>query len=153
MPNPSADPPVTSLGFAHLIQQMVQIASQKALPSDMGHVFQLVESFYYSDGTSMLTVTGVVCQRTERERVKRAFQNLRFANLEWSEPRNIDLPILSTKERLLIQHLLPCQTGAGSILREALGYLIDDDIRKTEGKLQQYADFHRHFPYFMKAVP
>lgn len=153
MPNPSANPPSTSPDFAYLVQQMVRIASQKALPSEMRHVFQPVESFHYSDGTSMFSLTGVVCPRTERDSVKRIFKNLQFPNLDWHRPKSIDLPILSTKERLHVQRLLPSASGAGRILRHSLGYLIEDNLQKSEMKLQQYADFHRHFPYFMKATP
>jgi hypothetical protein len=153
MPNPSANPPVTTSGFAYLVQQMIQVASQQALPSEMPHVFQPVSSFYYSDTTSMFSLIGVVCPRGERDRVKNIFKNLEFANLDWQQPKSIDLPILSTKERLHIQRLLPCQTGAGRMLREALGYLVENDTETTEMKLGQYADFHRHFPYFMKATP
>ena len=65
----------------------------------------------------------------------------------------IDVPTLSTKERLHLQDRLPLNLNAGRVLRRALGYLIDKDVRRTEAKLKQYADFHRYFPYFMKAIP
>jgi hypothetical protein len=153
MPNPSVNPPATTLDFAYLVQQMIQIASQQALPGDMPHVFQPIASFYYKDSVAMFSLIGLVCPRAERENVKAIFKNLQFANLDWQQPKNIDLPILSTKERLRVQHLLPCKKGAGKVLRKELGYLIDDDEEKTEMKLEQYAEFHRRFPYFMKATP
>lgn len=153
MPDPSAVPPSTSPDLAYLIQNMTQIASQRALPSALPHVFQPVSSFYYSDGTGMFTMTGVVCRRSEQAQVRGIFKNLRFSNLDWAKPRKIDVPTLSTKERLHLQRLLPGGTGIGKALRVELGYLIDDDRRLTEKKLQQYADFHRYFPYFMKATP
>jgi len=107
LPNPSATPPSTSPELAYLIQEMIQIASQTALPSAMPHMFQPVSSFYYSDKTGMFTLTGLICSRTEEARVKRAFQSLHFANLNWEKPKNIDVPVLSTKERLHVQRLLP----------------------------------------------
>jgi hypothetical protein len=153
MPRPSANPPAMSGDFAYLVQSMMQIASQRALSSATPLTFQPVSSFYYSDGPNMFTLTGVVCQRDEQDKVKRAFRDLQFANLSWGRPRIIDVPVLSTKERLHLQHLLPCDRGAGRILRQSLGYLIDDNRQLAEMKLQQYADFHRYFPYFMKAIP
>ncbi len=152
MPDRSADPPRVPSGFALLVQQMVQIASQNALPSVMPLMFLPVSSFYYSDGTGMFTLTGLVCLRAEEARVRSAFGTWEFANLDWAKPRRIDVPMLSTKERLHLQHQLP-RNNAGGILRRALGYLIDEDVRRTEFKLSQYAAFHRHFPYFMKAIP
>jgi len=152
MPDRSADPPRAPGGFAYLVQQIVQIASQNALPSAMPLMFLPVSSFYYSDGTAMFTLTGVVCFRTEEIEVRRVFEGWEFANLDWQKPKRIDVPMLSIKERLHLQHRLP-RKNAGRVLRRALGYLIDKDVRSTEFRLSQYAAFHRQFPYFMKAVP
>jgi len=63
------------------------------------------------------------------------------------------VPSLSTKERLYLQRYLPCGRNAGRTLRRALGYLTDENLKQTEIRLQQYADFHRYFPYFIKAIP
>jgi hypothetical protein len=153
MPTSSSIWPSTSNGCSILVQEMAQIAAQQALPAEMPNVFQLVSSFYYSDGTNMLTLVGVVCARGDRNKVRDSFGRLKFANLDWNPPQNIDLPALSTKERLHIQHLLPGGPGAGRTIRESLGYLIDTDVETTEARLNQYADFHRYFPYFLKATP
>jgi hypothetical protein len=152
MPNRSADPPRVPAGLALLVQQMLQIASQNALPSASPLMFLPLSSFFYSDGTGMFTLTGLVCPRTEEANVRRVFATWEFANLDWKKPRRIDVPMLSTKERLHLQHRLP-RKNAGRALRLALGYLIDKDAPSTEFKLAQYATFHRHFPYFMKAIP
>jgi hypothetical protein len=153
MPNPSSNPPSDSAEFANVVQEMTQVACQRALPAVLPLMFQPVSSFYYSDGTGMFTLTGVVCQRDEEAKVRRVFKSLQCSNLDWSRPRHIDVPVLSTKERLHLQHRLPHGNGAGQILRLSLGYLIDEDRKSTELKLQQYADFHRYFPYFMRATP
>jgi hypothetical protein len=152
MPNRSYDPPRVAAGFAQLVQQMVRITSEDALPSAMPLMFIPVSSFYYSDGTGMFTLTGLVWPRSEEWALRNCFRDWEFANLHWARPRRIDVPMLSTKERLHLQHRLP-RSNAGRSLRRALGYLIDEDVRSTEFKLGQYAQFHRHFPYFMKAIP
>jgi len=153
MPDPSADPPLALVDFAYLVQEMIQIAAQKTLSGEMPLMFLPLSSFYYTDGTGMLTLTGMVCFRAEQNGIKKSFKDWEFANLEWRKPKAIDVPMLSTKERLQLQRLLPLSANAGKILRKSLGYLIDEDIRKTDIKLRQYADFHRYFPYFMKATP
>ena len=153
MPDSAADPPRSFFDFACLLQNMVQIAAQKVLPSTAPLVFQPISSFYYADGVGMFTLTGVVCRRDAAAATRKAFQDMDFSNLTWAKPKRIDLPILSTKERLHLQKLLPCRSGAGGILYAALGYLVDDDKPRTKAKLKQYADFHRYYPYFMKAVP
>ena len=132
---------------------MLQVAAQKALPAALPLMFQPVSSFYYSDGTGMFTLTGVVCRRDAVAKIKEAFTDQHFRNLNWSRPKLINIPFLSTQERLYLQKLLPCPTNAGRTLRLALGCLIADDAGMTEAALKQYADFYRYYPYFMKAVP
>ena len=153
LPNVSDPPPSKLDKFALLIQEMVQIASQKALPSAMPSMFLPLSSFYYSDGTGIFTLTGVVCPRVEEKTLRKTFKDWRFANLNWNKPKEINVPSLSTRERLHLQRHLPCGGNAGKTLRRALGYLIDEDKEQTEIQLQQYADFHRYFPYFIKAIP
>jgi hypothetical protein len=153
MPDSGIGPPRGLKDFAYLVQKMIQVAAQRALPSVIPLMFQPIDAFYYSDISGIFTLTGVVCRREAAAETCAAFQGLRFSNLNWAEPKLIDVPVLSTKERLQLQRFLPCEEMAGRTLREALGYLIDWDQAKTEGKLSQYADFHRYYPYFMKAVP
>jgi hypothetical protein len=154
LPDPDAMPPVDSYGFAVLLQKMIRVAAERALPADAELMFQPVSSFYYKDGMGMLTVTGVVCFRNEAERVREAFADWQFLNSDWRDPKIIDLPVLTTKERLQLQRFLPCAVNPGSTLRDALGYLtVPDDAARTEQQLAQYAEYHRYSPYFIRAVP
>ena len=153
MPDATAPPPRTPEGFACLLRDMLQVAALKALPSAFPFMFQPISSFYYSDGTYMFTLTGIVCRRDVAEEVRQVFGGLPFCNLDWAAPQEIDLPILSTKERLHLEQFLPCDEDAGRTLQQALGYQVDADRRKSEKRLKKYADFHRFYPYFMRAVP
>ena len=153
MPDPVADPPHAQKDFAYLLQKMLQVASQKALPSSTPLMFLPISSFYYSDGAGMFTLTGVVCRREREDKTRDTFKRLHFSNFDWTEPRRIDVPVLSTKERLHLQRLLPCSRNAGRTLLQELGYLVDDNESKTEAQLEQYAQFHRYYPFFMEGVP
>lgn len=153
LPHPTSKPAATFGGMASLLQDMIRIAAQKSLSSAMPSKFLPISSFRYADGAGMFSLTGMVWARDDVGKVKRAFGNWHLRNLNWGTPRVIDVPTLSTKERLHLQRRLPCERHAGRVLRRALGYLIEDDARRTEGKLRQYADFHRYSPYFMKAIP
>jgi len=153
MPITAANPPRKFEPFAGLLQDMLQIAAQRTLPSAFEMTFQPLSSFCYADGVGMFTLTGIVCQRTERKAVREHFRNWPFANLNWNRPKRIDVPFLSTKERLHLQRHLPCTRNAGQRLLKTLGYAIDADKRKSASKLKQYADFHRYFPHFVKAIP
>jgi hypothetical protein len=153
MPDPLEDPPSLSRDFATLVQNMLRVAAQRALPSGIPHTYQPISSFYYSDGTWMVTVTGIVCLRTDAAAFRKLYQTWPYANLQWRTPKKIDVPTLTTKERLHLAKHLPCAGAAGKKLVKTLGYLIDEDRSRSEAKMKQYADFHRYFPYFVRAAP
>jgi hypothetical protein len=153
LPSPACDPPRDLEGFAYLVQEMLQIACQKALPSVCGRVFQPLSSFCYTDGVGIFTLTGIVCPKNKQRKIQSLFASWQFKNLSWRRPTRIDVPVLSTKERLHLQRHLPCLGNAGVRLSNALGYLVDETRRKSLRKMKQYALFHRYYPYFMRAVP
>lgn len=139
--------------FADYVQGMVRVATQKALPYAAGRAYQLISSFQYSDATRMVTLTGVVCGNESVATYRDLYASWEFANLDWRSPKLIDLPVLSTKERLLLAGHLPSGGNIGQQLVDALGYFVDDDRRRSVAKMKQYAEFHRYFPYFVRAAP
>lgn len=149
----AADPPRSSAQFARLVQSMLQVAVEQTLPAAVEMTFQPLTSFCYADGAGMFTLTGIVCLRKEQRAIRDHFKGWPFANLNWGRPKLIDVPFLSTKERLHLQQHLPCEQDTGKRLLEVLGYTIDASRRRSALKLKQYADFHRFFPYFVKAIP
>lgn len=154
LPGQNVTPPRSARRFALLLQDMLQIATEQMFPPGASdRKFIPINSFYYSDGTWMMTLTGIVCDLSDETEVIEAFRDWEFANLDWDPPTQISVPTLSTKERLHLQEHLPLDAATGSKLRCELGYLIEDDIGKTEAALAQYAAFHRYSPYFMRGMP
>lgn len=154
MPDPFANPPSRPGKFACLVQDMLQIATEQVFPPyASSRSFVPIASFHYSDGSWMFTLTGIVCDDDRVANVKQTFENWEFANLEWSPPIKIALPVLSTKERLHLQSVLPTTDNPGSELHRRLGYLIEGDLKRTMDALTQYAVFHRYSPYFVRGIP
>lgn len=153
LPSSDVAPPPDLERFAGLLQDMVQIAAQRALPSGTGFVYQPISSFCYKDGDGIFTLAGIVCQRSRLKSVRKQFSSWHFANLDWAIPKLIDVPFLSTKERLHLQRHLPCARDAGRRLLRVLGYRIDNDRARAVAKMKQYADFYRYYPHFVRAIP
>ncbi len=154
MPNPLVDPPLLTENYVALLQDMLQIASQKIYPASGDTVFQPLTSFYYADGATMFTLTGIVCKKTDQKFIRSIFKSWDCANLDWSEPNEINVPFLSTKERFHLQKHLPLKKKiSGKRLLSALGYTLDgkDDPNATIAMLKQYARYYRYYPYFVKA--
>ena len=153
IPNKSGDPPRDPKGFACFLQDMIQFAAEDALPYvAKGRQFIPVSSFYYADRKPMFTITGVVCRGYKVENLKKIFADWEHANSMWDAPKLIKLPTLTTKERLYLQPWMPTK-ASGKTLWKILKYLVDDDRKKTEEALEQYATFHRYAPYFLKGIP
>ena len=77
-------------------------------------------------------------------------QRFKNWNLDWEDPRRIDVPILSTKERLHLEKCLPTKTKTGRSLSRALGYRIDNTESQHLEKLKQYEKFYQYYPYFAR---
>jgi len=139
--------------FPNLIQRMLQVAAEKILPAgSAGSVFQPIDSVSYTDGTLMLSLTGIVWPLNDITRVKNQFSGWKFANLSWQPPHKIAVPILSVKERLFLEEFLSVDNNDAETLAKALGYDVGRGKEDTLRKLAQYADFHRYYPYFAKVT-
>lgn len=134
--------------FPSLLQGMLKIVSQRALPPGSGRRFQILHSCFYSDHTQMLSLTGVVCRSDEAAGFRKLFALWPPRNLRWGPPARIDMPVLSTKERLVLESLLPTKKASGRALRRALGYNVDDGLPASIRQLKQYAMFYRYYPLF-----
>jgi hypothetical protein len=97
LPASFAAPPIKLQDFALLVQQMVQIAAQQGLPGAASMTFLPISSFFYSDGTGMFSMAGVVCLRRDEAKVRRLYRDWQFANLDWRSPTLIDVPELTRK--------------------------------------------------------
>lgn len=111
----------------------------------------------------MFSLTGIVCvdnDKTNEDNIRESLHDWEFANeLKDKLPEEINLPILSTKERLKLQSFLPNEENTnidiGTILYEQLGYNISfgSEKEKTIKLLNMYAKFYRYYPYFIRGNP
>ena len=136
--------------FIELLQEMLKIASQQALPPIGESVFQLLNSSHYNDQTQMLSVTGIICNKNKVSEIRRWFKDWTFINLSWQKACRIDVPILSIKERLHLEKNLPTINKTGLFLSRSLGYRIDNTQKRHIEKLKQYEEFHQYYPYFAR---
>lgn len=129
--------------LAKLLQDMIRTASHQTELGD--DVFVPLSSTYYKDGAGIFTFTGMLCSKPKYQLVKQGLTNWKHRSLNWQKhPVHIDVPILSTKERLHIQPHLPCD---GRTLSRSLGYNLGG------AQMKQYAEFYREYPFFIRSAP
>ncbi len=110
----------------------------------------------YSDGTIMMSWTALVCHDADFSPLHEHFRRTcEYYSLAESGIALIDVPILTTKERLAIAKLLPTKNVDGVRTAKSLGYLLDGEASDTETKhkLEQYELYFRLYPHFGKIVP
>lgn len=136
-----------------ILQRMLMVVAQRAIPSVNGESFEFVHSCTYSDGTPMISVTGMRIRNVERSRLHQSLADWRhYCNPKSDRPTPIDLPFLSIKERLRLEQYLPIVTNTGKSLAKALGYRIEGGEEANLKQFQQYAEFYNEYPHFVKAV-
>jgi hypothetical protein len=145
--------PRDQVEYAALLQDMLRISAEKALSGATGFAFQPVVSLCYTDSADILTLTGVVCEKSKLAETRDCFKKWQLSNLDWRAPKKINVPFLSVKERLHLQKLLPCKKNGGKKLLRSLGHCIDETERASRIQLDQYAEFYKFYPHFIRANP
>ena len=145
----------TDEGFPVLLSRMIErvIAGSCLHPK----TFLPLHAVRYSDGTIMLSLTGIFCDHEEREGLlddlKKSWAFCGDGN--FSVIDEIDVPVLTAKERLKLDGILPTPDCDGEKCVGKLGYLIEGDYSRAESvrKMQHYEKYYRLYPYFGKLVP
>lgn len=140
--------PRAQKGFAKLLTKMLKIASQQALPkASKGNIVVPASDFYYRDGAGIYTFTGVIADMDSAADVRQSISHLKYANTGWRKnPKLINIPVLSSKERLHLQADLPCKGGQ---LQKNLGFKIGANSLE---QLKQYAEYYKEYPYFIQGI-
>lgn len=123
---------------------------RSAYPSAGDTLFHILTANYYSDGTTMVSVTGMVAERAALPGPRELFKNIDVQGEDIEAPTKIAIPILSVKERLKLDPLLPLSDDVGGRLRAELGYLIDASKIRTEKQLEFYNKYHSYYPFFTR---
>jgi len=146
---------MTRAHYGKTIFKAVELAMQRGMKGKQKSYFQILSAFLYQDGGHpMLTVTGIILE-DEEAKIDEFFDATRVRNwpsglFEWSEPKLINVPELSVKERIHIDNLLP-QSDKESI-KASLGYRIDGNDDHMASLIQNYIDYYRMYPLFSRVV-
>ncbi len=110
----------------------------------------------YSDGTIMLSVTGLLCDQKDRNMFVDHFKKCEIVgNRECMDVEVIDVPTLTIKERLKLDAALPRDVRNNLSCLKRLGYLIEGEgsDSRSEKKIKEYEKYYRFYPYFGKVLP
>lgn len=153
-PNGLEEGAVTTRDFPKTLLRVLEYAAAEVLHDRAGWRFQPLSSAIYADGQIMLTLTGLVGQRSSLVSVA-SHENLvgwDFTRLGWDDPVLIEVPELTLKERIHVNQLLPKHKDDMAFIHRKLGFQVDSSANESERKLRNYVSFQRHYPHFGKVA-
>lgn len=136
--------------YPTLLLQALKLATVRAT-NHSSLVAQPLSAYTYSDSTTMLTATGIVLDSTitdiEDFPKSSRLAHWPFASLDWKYPLEIDLPSLSSREKLALESLQPNGTvpQAVAALKGAVG---SEGI--TPKGVISFGTFYRMYPEFVR---
>lgn len=141
-------------GFPQLLARMIRTVTEGSCTTPK--TFLPLHTVKYSDGTIMLSITGLICLEGERDSLARHFrEHCVLCSADADAVDEIDVPSLTTKERLHLEGILPTANANGKACVRRLGYLIEGSGSENASrrKMEQFERYYRLYPYFGKIVP
>lgn len=141
---------MTQEGLPMAISKAFGAAALKALPTSGKNVFCPLSIVRYADGQQMLSITGSIVARADRdvflERID--LQSWPFGSTEWTKVHRLLVPALTIRERLFLEKGIMSKSPA-SLVSE-LGFNAASDIKMNEF-LESYKDYYRFYPTLLSA--
>lgn len=139
--------------FGLALFKMFREAVAKTLAETPDKGIRSLASFFYDDGTPILTVTLLLGPPDAMEDVigRARIAEWPYRGLNWSEPKRIDIPDLGLRERQAIDRLLP--TAIASSIVDRLDLRLEANDADGIAALDRYITFYRHVPHFLRFSP
>ena len=98
-------------------------------------------NFHYSDGTSMITVGGIILGDNEKQKLDKC----KLEDIDYVTGReqfSISVPPLTHKEKIHLDQILPSDSMPSDEQIASLGFKL------TSEQIYSYAKFYRHYPVY-----
>ena len=126
-----------------IIVQIIRQAIKEGLAGRRGVEFIPLFNFVYSDGHLMLSLGGMLGTQSNRRRIRtsklKEANYIRF-NLK-DEPFNINIPNLTLKERMRLDHAMPCAEG-----------WVPEEFEIKSEDVASYCQIYRFFPAYAELL-
>jgi len=119
-----------------------------AAPDTHWRAVRSLASYEYNDGTPVLTITMVVGPIVKVEATTEAIEQWPFSAVNWNDPRMIDVPPLSLREKLAVDRLLP-GAHARTVIN-SLNLRFADTYEDSIAAMANYVDLYRFVPHFVR---
>jgi hypothetical protein len=139
------------LHFPRVLARSIAAAAKHGIAPLRDATVRPLAVFVYSDGPhTMLSSAWIVLPEAEADRFmgEPPIANWPFLAPSWEEVAAINVPDLSTKEKLHIDRLLLSKQDEE--ISESFGFLFGEDVTDSVEKVSQYRRHYRFYPHFVR---
>lgn len=143
--------------FSILLRAMAIRAVKRGLRSAGSNLdFNHISSFSYADGQAMTTITGILCEQEEFDRI---CKECGFVNWDFYQPNSKDdviesfeikVPSMTVLERIAIDRLIPAESI--DTLISSLEFNYGENPVEHKKLLEGYHKYYRFLPYYSRVT-
>jgi hypothetical protein len=150
MPSEATADDMTIEGLPRILARSFAKAALNAFPVSGNLTFRPLSVVRYADGQQMLSITGVVADRTdEGEMLSRlGLATWPFASDIWTDIHNLVVPDLTLRERLFLEREVSTKSVAEIVA--TLGFESAGDIEVSQF-IDNYKNYYRFYPTLLTA--
>ena len=143
---------VNTKNYPTLLLKALINAAKHGLAGDSSLVLEPLASFAYTDGQQMLTLCCVLLNTEERDQFfdRTRLRSWPFYNDCTQAPKSISVPVLSLKERVHVESMLPGATA--DEIFEDLNYYVGKDDQSARDEMSNFISFYRMYPWYSRVV-
>ncbi|HDS1037538.1 TPA: hypothetical protein QDZ42_000822 [Stenotrophomonas maltophilia] len=143
---------VTSKYYPNLLLKAIEAAAKRGMMGRKGYIVVPLTCFSYSDGQTMLAVTGMVLRKSDEPNFRRdtRLSHWEFTANEWSDLREISVPAMSIKERIFVESMLP--NSDSDEIEGAIGFHFSSSKAESSRLLANFAKYYRMYPWYSKVA-
>lgn len=143
---------VTSKYYPRLLLKAIEAAAKRGVTGRNGYIVLPLTCFSYSDGQTMLAVSGIVLRKTEEPNFRRdtRLDHWDFTAVDWKDLKEISVPAMSIKERIFVESMLP--SSDGEEIGDAMGFHFASNEDESNRLLSNFAKYYRMYPWYSKVA-
>jgi hypothetical protein len=144
---------VTYKWYPRTLLRCIESAAKRGMDTKPRSIIEPLAAFSYADGQQMVTFTGIILDRQDREPflTSTRLRHWPFRCSGWGDLTSISVPQFSAKERMYIESRLPGETNAKQLIAD-LGYYVGDDETEGEELMSNFVRYYRMYPWYSRVM-
>ena len=130
--------------------RILRRALSDAAPDTRSRAIRSLAAYEYNDGTPVLTITMLIGPIAKVDIVTDSINRWPFSAVNWKEPKVIDVPPLSLREKIAVDRLLP-DAHPRTVINK-LNLRFAEKYEDSITAMSNYVELYRFVPHFVRMM-